>query len=115
VAPYSMGVAPAASRAELKPISSLSTSAPMARDWQCTLRSNGRSTISGRGKLSLTRVALPAGLIPLRDPELYLHQEFVTVLVCGRELKADSRSNNFDKIVCHDDICDRIEFYPDRE
>ena len=44
-----------------------------------------------------------------------VHQEFVTVLVCGLELKADSRSNNFDKIVCHDDICDRIEFYPDRE
>lgn len=40
------------------------------------------------------------------------HHDFVTLLVCDRELKADPRSNNFDKVICHDELRDRIELYP---
>jgi hypothetical protein len=41
------------------------------------------------------------------------HQEFLTVLICGRELAADKRIQNFDKVVFHDDVAQRITIYPE--
>ncbi len=33
------------------------------------------------------------------------HQDFLTMLVCGRELASDRRVGYFDKVVFHDDVC----------
>jgi hypothetical protein len=41
------------------------------------------------------------------------HQDFLTVLVCGRELKSDRRRNFFDKVVFHNEIKKQVEGYPE--
>ena len=41
------------------------------------------------------------------------HQDFVTLLICGRELQSDVRVRNFDKVVFHDEVADQIEVYPE--
>ena len=41
------------------------------------------------------------------------HQDFMTLLVCGRELSADLRLRYFDKVVFHDDVANQIPIYPD--
>jgi hypothetical protein len=44
-----------------------------------------------------------------------LHQEFLTALVCGRELASDPRIQHFDRVVFHDEIARRIKAYPEPE
>lgn len=44
-----------------------------------------------------------------------LHQDFLTALVCGRELASDPRIQHFDKVVFHDEIACRIKAYPEPE
>lgn len=41
------------------------------------------------------------------------HDEFLTMLVCGRELAKDERVRFFDKVVFHDQIAERIRPYPE--
>ena len=41
------------------------------------------------------------------------HQEFLTMLVCGRELTADKRLRFFDKVVFHDDVEKKVPAYPE--
>jgi hypothetical protein len=41
------------------------------------------------------------------------HENFLTVLVCGRELLSDERTQHFDKVVFHDEIAQRIKPYPE--
>lgn len=42
-----------------------------------------------------------------------LHQDFLTMLVCGRELVSDKRLQFFDKVVFHDEVAKRIQVYPE--
>jgi hypothetical protein len=44
-----------------------------------------------------------------------LHRDFLTALVCGRELASDPRIQYFDKVVFHDEIARRIKAYPEPE
>jgi hypothetical protein len=41
------------------------------------------------------------------------HDDFVTILVCGENLKSDSRVSKFDKVVPHRDVEMRISPYPE--
>lgn len=41
------------------------------------------------------------------------HQDFLTVLICGRELASDKRIHSFDKVVFHDDVARMIKLYPE--
>lgn len=41
------------------------------------------------------------------------HQDFLTILICGRELGSDQRIQFFDKVVFHDDVAQRINVYPE--
>lgn len=41
------------------------------------------------------------------------HQDFLTMLVCGRELQADKRLQYFDKVVFHDEVRRKLEVYPE--
>jgi len=41
------------------------------------------------------------------------HDDHLTILICGRDLAADERIQNFDKVVFHDDIAQKLEVYPD--
>jgi hypothetical protein len=41
------------------------------------------------------------------------HDQFLTMLVCGRELAADERVRWFDKLIFHDQIAERIQPYPE--
>lgn len=41
------------------------------------------------------------------------HNEFMTMLLCGRELGTDERLRHFDKIVYDDQIAERINPYPE--
>jgi hypothetical protein len=41
------------------------------------------------------------------------HEDFLTMLVCGRELTSDSRIGHFDKVVFHDEISALITPYPE--
>jgi hypothetical protein len=41
------------------------------------------------------------------------HQDFLTMLICGRELASDARLQFFDKIVFHDEVAQRIKPYPE--
>lgn len=41
------------------------------------------------------------------------HQDFLTMLICGRELSSDERLKHFDKVVFHDDVARRIQVYPE--
>jgi hypothetical protein len=43
------------------------------------------------------------------------HQDFLTVLVCGRELASDQRLKHFDKVAFHDEIAQRVRAYPEPE
>lgn len=42
-----------------------------------------------------------------------LHQDFVTLLVCGRELVNHEQAIFFDKIICHDEVEQHIGTYPE--
>jgi hypothetical protein len=48
-----------------------------------------------------------------RPKTVLLHQDFLTMLICGRELASDRRHQFFDKVVFHDDVAARIQPYPD--
>ena|SRR5882672_10706136 len=41
------------------------------------------------------------------------HQDFLTMLICGRELEADGRLQFFDKVIFHDDVAQKIRVYPE--
>jgi hypothetical protein len=41
------------------------------------------------------------------------HNDFMTVLVCGRNLETDARLSHFDKVIFHDDLVGRISVYPE--
>jgi hypothetical protein len=41
------------------------------------------------------------------------HQDFLTMLICGREIESDERRLFFDKVVFHDQVADRIQVYPE--
>lgn len=41
------------------------------------------------------------------------HEDFLTMLVCGRELKSDVRLQHFDKVVFHEDVAQKINNYPE--
>lgn len=41
------------------------------------------------------------------------HDDFLTMLVCGRDLASDERLKYFDKVIFHDDVAERIEVYPE--
>jgi len=41
------------------------------------------------------------------------HHEFLTVLICGRELANDDKLKWFDKVVFHDEIAMQIQIYPE--
>jgi hypothetical protein len=41
------------------------------------------------------------------------YQDFLTMLVCGRDLATDERLKYFDKVIFHDDVAQRIEVYPE--
>lgn len=41
------------------------------------------------------------------------HQDFLTMLICGRDLASDERLRYFDKVIFHDDVAQRIEIYPE--
>jgi hypothetical protein len=41
------------------------------------------------------------------------YQDFLTMLICGRELASDERVQFFDKVVFHDDVARRIQIYPE--
>jgi hypothetical protein len=43
------------------------------------------------------------------------HQDYLTMLVCGRELERDPRLRFFDKVIFHDKIADQILPYPELE
>jgi hypothetical protein len=37
------------------------------------------------------------------------HQDFLTIIVCGRDLGSDSRLGFFDKVVFHDEVANQLE------
>ena len=41
------------------------------------------------------------------------HQEFLTMLVCDRELETNPDTRFFDKVVFHDEVVERIRPYPE--
>ena len=41
------------------------------------------------------------------------YQDFLTILICGRELASDERLRFFDKVVFHDDVAQKIQVYPE--
>ena len=41
------------------------------------------------------------------------HHDFLTMLICGRELGSDVRLKFFDKVVFHDEVAQRIKVYPE--
>jgi hypothetical protein len=41
------------------------------------------------------------------------HEDFLTMVVCGRDLGSDARLRFFDKVVFHDDVAQKIEVYPE--
>jgi hypothetical protein len=41
------------------------------------------------------------------------HHDFLTMLVCGRDLASDIRLRHFDKVVFHDEIAKQIQLYPE--
>jgi hypothetical protein len=41
------------------------------------------------------------------------HDDFLTMLICGRELESDLRLKHFDKVVFHDDVAQIIQVYPE--
>jgi hypothetical protein len=40
------------------------------------------------------------------------HQDFLTIIVCGRNLGSDLRLGFFDKVVFHDEVACQLEAYP---
>jgi hypothetical protein len=40
------------------------------------------------------------------------HQDFLTTIVCGRNLGSDPRLGFFDKVVFHDEVANQLEPYP---
>jgi hypothetical protein len=47
-----------------------------------------------------------------RPTTIVPHQDFLTMLVCGRDLASDSRLRFFDRVIFHDDLAQRIQVYP---
>ena len=41
------------------------------------------------------------------------HHDFLTVLVCGRDIASDPRLSYFDKVVFHDEVAQIIQVYPE--
>ena len=48
-----------------------------------------------------------------RPKTVPFHHEFMTILVCGRELEYDNRLSWFDKVLFHEDVARQIQNYPD--
>jgi hypothetical protein len=42
------------------------------------------------------------------------HEDFVTILICGKDLESDTRVSAFDKVIFHDAIAERLTIYPER-
>ena len=40
------------------------------------------------------------------------HQDFLTIIVCGRNLRSDLRLSSFDKVVFHDEVANHLGAYP---
>jgi hypothetical protein len=49
-----------------------------------------------------------------RPRTVWPHQDFLTILICGRELIADERTRYFDKVMCHEDLMRLIPVYPEQ-
>jgi hypothetical protein len=92
------------------------TIAPTAVALPSTSKSSSQANISEAVRPNPIRAAPPAGrtLIQGQEP-VPLHQDFLTVLVCGRELASDPRFQQFDKVIFHDEIARTIEAYPEPE
>jgi hypothetical protein len=41
------------------------------------------------------------------------HQDYLTMLICGRELASDHRVLCFDKVLFHDEVAKKIRVYPE--
>ena len=48
-----------------------------------------------------------------RPTYVWPHQDFLTMLICGRDLASDRGLQFFDKVVFHDDVAQRILVYPE--
>jgi hypothetical protein len=48
-----------------------------------------------------------------RPKYVWPHEDFLTMLICGRELESDGGLQFFDKVVFHDDLVTRIPGYPE--
>jgi hypothetical protein len=40
------------------------------------------------------------------------HHDFLTIIVCGRNLGSESRLGYFDKVIFHDEVASQLEAYP---
>jgi hypothetical protein len=64
-------------------------------------------------KPSPTRAGRNAGQTQTRRPRTVpSHQDFLTIIVCGRDLGSDPRLNFFEKVVFHDEVANQLEAYP---
>jgi hypothetical protein len=51
---------------------------------------------------------------PATRPRTVLpHDEFLTMIACGRDAAGDERLGHFDKILFHDEVAKRISIYPE--
>jgi hypothetical protein len=41
------------------------------------------------------------------------HHDFLTMLICGRDLASDERIRSFDKVIFHDEVAQRLTIYPE--
>lgn len=48
-----------------------------------------------------------------RPKYVWPHEDFLTMLICGRNLVTDTRLQNFDKIIFHDEVAQIIRIYPE--
>ena len=87
----------------------------MADDLVSILRSKDPVNILVMVKRNHIRAEQHVGQIQIQDQGIVVlpHQEFLTVLVCGRELASDQRIKFFDKVIFHDEVAQRIEVYPE--
>ena len=44
---------------------------------------------------------------------VFPHEDYVTLIICGRELASDERLTCFDKIIFHDEVARMIAAYPE--
>ena len=72
----------------------------------------GESLGDGQSESYKRRAACWAN--PVTRPKyVWPYQDFLTLLICGRELKPDKRLQSFDKVVFHDEVAQKIQVYPE--